>query len=198
VSVTSLYNIYKDDDSSLHLNFGLSLPTGGIDEKDGGALNLPYPMQLGAGSYGLIYGYTYNKRFKNWSYGNQFRSTAYLGSNDNNYKLGNEYQFTEWVSRKWSEFVSTSLRLSYFQRGNITGADSDVVSREAMVSTPVNSAATGREYWTVGIGVNFVGQTGWVKDQRLAFEYVAPISQRTASTQLEFENAVTFAWQKVF
>lgn len=198
VSVTTLYSLFKDQDSSLHINLGLSLPTGAIDEKDGAALNLPYPMQLGSGSYGLIYGYTYNKSFGKWSTGHQFRSIGYLGQNENDYKLGNEYQLTEWIARRWSDVVSTSLRLTYFQRGNITGADSDVVMRQMMMSSPLNTTQTGRENWTVGFGVNLLGQQSWVKGHRLALEYVVPIAQRTASTQLEIDNTITLGWQKVF
>ena len=61
----------------LHLNAGLSLPTGDIDEEDDvlaptgmrPTLRLPYAMQLGTGTWDLLPGLTYNGNHHQWGWG---------------------------------------------------------------------------------------------------------------------------------
>ena len=76
---------------------GLSFPTGSINEKDvlptsaGVAVQLPYPMQLGSGTYDPMLGFTYLGVSPGaWSWGAQVSSILRLHDNDNDYRLGHE------------------------------------------------------------------------------------------------------------
>ena len=64
---TGMFKMYKDGKHHFHLNAGISFPTGSITEKDDvlaptGAtptLRLPYPMQIGSGTFEFFPGLTY-------------------------------------------------------------------------------------------------------------------------------------------
>lgn len=66
----------------LHFNAGLSLPTGSIDKQDatpmGPNSKLPYPVQLGSGTYDLLPGLTYNGQDRDLSWGAQSSQRNHL------------------------------------------------------------------------------------------------------------------------
>jgi len=65
--VSALVRGWESGHHKMHFNIGLSLPTGSIDETDDiltpmnmqPTVRLPYPMQLGSGTYDLLPGITY-------------------------------------------------------------------------------------------------------------------------------------------
>ncbi len=81
---SGIYKLAGFDGGQILLNFGFSAPTGSIDERDatpaapGGAI-LPYPMQLGSGTFDLMPGLTYNGQGGDWSWGGQARGTLPTG-----------------------------------------------------------------------------------------------------------------------
>lgn len=61
---------------------------------------LPYPMQIGSGTVdGLLAG-TYLWQTDNFSGGNQVNLTLRTGTNDRDYRLGNNYNLENWVAYK--------------------------------------------------------------------------------------------------
>lgn len=72
----------------------MSFPTGSIQEKDvtpmsmGQQVRLPYPMQLGSGTYDLLPGLTYIGRAARWQWGLHASGAVRLGENDHDYRLG--------------------------------------------------------------------------------------------------------------
>jgi hypothetical protein len=111
------------------LNLGFSLPTGSIDEMDvipASAPNeaqLPYPMQLGSGTYDFTPGVTFSEQRENWSWGGQLLATFRSGTNDRDYTLGNRIQATAWYARPFATTWSWSVRLKYDDWDNIDGTD---------------------------------------------------------------------------
>jgi len=110
-------------------NIGLNLPTGSIDEKDttpmsnGAAIQLPYPMQLGSGSYELILGTTFIKIWGENSWGNKADVIIRLNDNDRDYKLGNSFELNSWYSYAVSEKHTLMTRVKLLKWNNISGAD---------------------------------------------------------------------------
>ena len=89
LKISGLYDLKTwDHDRRLHLNLGLSLPTGSIKEKDSSGSILGYPMQLGSGTWDLLPGITYLGQTGNLSYGAQFSGVLRIGENSRNYSLG--------------------------------------------------------------------------------------------------------------
>ena len=141
----------------IHLNAGLSLPTGSIDERDdtpaGPDQKLPYPMQLGSGTWDIIPGVTYRGFSGSWLWGAQALGVVRLGENDNDYTLGNRFETTGWLSRIFGAGLSGSARLDWNWWGDIDGADPDL--NPAMVPTADPDLRAGNRLDAL-LGLNYV------------------------------------------
>ena len=86
VSFSALYTVYGDVERGRHRLLvipGLSFPTGSIGEKGetpaGPDQQLPYPMQLGSGTFDLLSGLAYLGESDNWAWDAQAMGTIRLG-----------------------------------------------------------------------------------------------------------------------
>jgi hypothetical protein len=204
IKVTALYKFFQRDGHQFHLNFGLGLPSGNIDKHGDtplGNVVLPYPMQIGSGSCDLTSGLTYNGMRENWSWGGQVGGTFRLEKNDENYSLGDRFQSSIWVARRWNKNLSTSLRVKGQAWDNIDGADSRI-GRFNPMGVPLVSTAQpelrGGSRIDILLGANFIFQEGVLKDHRLAIEAGLPVQQNLDGPQLETDWSITIGWQKVF
>ena len=194
IKLSGLYSIYQHEGHKIHINAGISLPTGSIDERgDTPALRngiLPYPMQLGSGTYDLLPGITYSGQSTNWSWGGQLMGTIRLSDNDEDYSLGDKVELTGWVSRKWNDSFSTSFRLAGQSWGNIDGADSRL---NAMIVPTADPNRRGGDRVDALVGINFK-QAGF----RIAIEAGAPVYQDLDGPQLETDWITTAGIQYAF
>ncbi len=114
----------------VHLNLGVSFPTGDTDKRNDtpAAENqkLPYPMQLGSGTYDPILAVTWVRKYSDWSMGLQSDCVLRFGENDKGYRLGNEYGATAWVAKNLNEYASLSLRVHGKIRDEIEGRDEEL------------------------------------------------------------------------
>lgn len=202
--LTALYRLYETPRNNLHLNLGVSLPTGSITEQGQvlaptGArpvLRLPYSMQLGTGTYDLLPGITYygNDGGK-WSWGAQFNAEIRLeDENDESYSWGNKTQMTAWGAYEWEKWVSTSLRLTMSDMDEIDGQD-------PLITAPVQTADPdnfGGNIIEAGFGVNFIVPRGPLVDHRFAVEANVPIHRDLNGPQLETDWTITLGWQYAF
>ena len=199
VKLTGLYTIYEQGQMKLLLNAGLSLPTGSIDERDGtpsGAdQKLPYPMQLGSGTYDMMPGITYTDMHGDWFWGGQLNAVIRPGKNDNDYVLGNRYGLTAWGARKLADYARASFRLDGEVWENIYGADPEL--NPMMVPTARTDLRSGKRIELL-FGINFIAPKGHLDGNRISFEVGFPIYQDLDGPQLEFDYRVTAGWQWVF
>ena len=200
--LTGLYEI-KDwgNNNNLILNFGLSFPTGSIDEKDrtpmGPDQQLPYPMQLGSGTWDLLPGITYNGRVNNISWGGQARGVVRLGENARDYTLGDRLNLTGWTAYNLNHWLSGSFRLDWGFWGNIDGADPEL--NPAVVPTADPDRQGGNRLDAL-FGINFVNQIGpkWLQGHRFAAEFGFPLYQDLDGPQLETDWVLWLGWQYAF
>jgi hypothetical protein len=178
--ISSIYEFSNNGKQSLLLNMGLSVPTGSIDEKDatpasmGADVQLPYPMQIGSGTYDLIPGITWLKDIDGSQLGIQGRATVRLGDNDNGYTLGDRYMLTSWYSYQVTPAFSSSARVSAESWHNIDGVD-DQLNPMAPMMVP-----TARTDLRAGQRVDLLVGIGWdtgghLTGHRFAAEVGAPI-----------------------
>ena len=84
-----LYNLHNKEGNKLHAQLGVSLPTGTIENKDvtpasnGTGVILPYPMQIGSGTFDAELGLTYFKTCNTLSFGSQLKGVFRFGENRN-------------------------------------------------------------------------------------------------------------------
>jgi len=179
-----------------HATLGVSLPTGSRDEEGRvltpmdtqPTIRLPYPMQLGSGTYDLVAGMTYGSNSGAWGWGSQLGSVIRLGDNDEGYTLGNEYHLQNWLSYLLSDTISASASAGFFDRGNIDGIDPEIM---APVQTADPSLQGGQRI-ELGAGMNFMLPA---RGHRLALEANIPVYQNLDGPQLEVDWSITLGWQ---
>ena len=187
---------------TVHINAGVSIPTGSITETDdiltpmGGnpTVRLPYPMQLGSGTFDLEPGITYRDQNDSFGWGAQVKGTVRLGDNDQGYSLGNRAMATAWVAASLTPEVALSGRLQAETVDRIDGID-------PMIMGPVQTANPdfqGGDSLTGLIGVNFAATEGGLKGWRLGIEGGLPIVQDLNGPQMPTDYTVTVGIQKSF
>lgn len=201
--ISALYRLYDDSIHHLHLNMGLSLPTGDI-EKTGAVLSplntrptlrLPYAMQLGTGTFDLLPGITYTARLNDLSWGAQYMAEVRLeDENDEGYAWGDKHTVTGWLAYQWAPWISTSVRVSYEHQGEIDGFD-------PQIAAPVQTAHPdffGGERVDLYGGVNLVATHGPLKGHRLAIEAGGTVHEDLNGPQMQRDWTLTVGWQKAF
>ncbi|MCG2634554.1 MAG: transporter [Gammaproteobacteria bacterium] len=202
LKLSGLYRLFDDATHHLHLNVGISLPTGATDEEDQvltpmGAtptLRLPYPMQLGSGTYDLLPGLTYSGEHGQLGWGSQYSAVVRLGKNDDHYALGDQHRLSAWGSYRWRDGVSSSLRLAAQTIDDIDGIDPLIVA-PVQTADPANQ---GGERVDLFVGLNLVGQRAALRGHRLALEIGTPIYEDLNGPQLKTDWIATVGYQYAF
>ncbi len=198
LKAAGLVKIYDTNKHKVHLNLGVSIPTGSITKKDrvlapNGArpeLRLPYAMQLGSGTLDFLPGITYQMYQNKWNFGGQYTATIRAGENDEDYTLGDEHKLTGWASYSWLPSLSTSVRLAYMNVDNIDGSD-------PQITAPVTTADPnnyGKDRLDLHAGINWAHNSG----HRLALEIGAPVYQHLDGPQLEMDWTLTAGYQYAY
>lgn len=200
-SLSGLLHLFDTDGNKLHAIIGVSLPTGSTEERDRilaptgmtPVVRIPYPMQLGSGSYDPILGINYSGNRDRLGWGAQWRGKFRTSRNDDNYQLGDEHRLNVWLSYLFRPTISGSLRLEYFRRDNISG-------RDKMIMGPVQTADPARQAARrsdVAVGINFAA-SGSLQGWRLALEYLVAVDQQLDGPQLETDDQLIIGLQKSF
>jgi len=187
---------------SVHINAGVSIPTGSTTETDdiltpmGGTptVRLPYPMQLGSGTWDLEPGVTWRGNSDTLGWGAQVKGTIRLGDNDQGYSYGNRAMATAWLGYALTPGIALSGRLQAETIGRIDGID-------PMIAGPVQTANPdfhGGESMTGFVGVNFAATGGALKGWRLGVEGGVPLVQDLNGPQMPNDWSLTVGVQKAF
>ena len=199
--LSGLIKLYETGAHHFHLNAGLSLPTGSTEKRDDilrpnntiANVRLPYPMQLGSGTYDLLPGLTYSGSRNRLSWGAQYMGTFRTGDN-NGYSLGDKQEVNSWLGYQWRPWISTSARLSYSHESQIDGIDSTI----ALPVQTANPDNYGGDIVTLHFGLNMSGQSGLLRGHRIAVEAGVPLHRDLNGLQLETDLTVTAGWQYAF
>ena len=126
--------------SRLVTNLALSLPTGDINQRAtmtmGGVTQQttqPYAMQLGSGTYDLKPAINYSSGGK-VSWGGQAQYTWRLGTNENNYTLGNRLDTDTWLKWAFNKHSNVSAKINWLNQGPIKGRNTDIATTMQMTN----------------------------------------------------------------
>ena len=199
---SALIRLYEDGTHHLHLNAGISLPTGSIKEEDTvlapngmtPRLRLPYAMQLGSGTYDLLPGFTYTGTHQKWGWGAQYMANFHLGENSQDYTWGDKHLLSLWGSYLFTPAVSASFRVIGETEQDIDGIDSNIAA-PVQTADPDNY---GGERVSAALGINTVVPSGILKGHRFSFEATLPVYQDLNGPQLERDHAFMLGWSKAF
>lgn len=191
-----LWGLWQDG----HLNIGLSLPTGSIDERDNNPRcqmmgtcpsRLPYPMQIGSGTYDLQLGATQRLRQGAWSGGGQALATLRLGRNEQGYSLGDSYELNAWAAREINPSFSSSLRLKFSKWENIDGQDDEIGNLPAQFIPTARTDLRAGQRLDLGFGLNVQLEQA----HRIGVEYLVPLLQHLDGPQLQVDDALIIGYQ---
>ncbi len=185
---------------TVHINAGISIPTGSVTETDDiltpmgmtPTVRLPYPMQLGSGTWDLEPGITYRDQSHTLGWGAQVRGTVRLGDNGEGYAYGDRAKATAWLAAALTPGVALSGRIQAEAVGAIDGIDPNIAG-------PVQTANPdfhGGETVTAFAGVNFAATGGPLKGWRLGIEGGIPMVQDLNGPQMPTDWTLTVGIQK--
>lgn len=188
--IGTTYKFYQSGSGSLTAGVALSIPLGSIEEKDNtpadptGSNPLPYPMQLGSGTWDAIPSLSYTGTTQSYTWGTQVAATLRPGRNNNGYRLGNIVEASLWGSRDLTDWVAVFGRVQGKIVGNIDGRDPQISTTLAPTGDPNRR---GQRVVNLSAGMNaMIGRA-----TQLALEATAPIYQNLDGPQLETDFAVT-------
>lgn len=183
----------------LSLQAGMSIPTGSIDKKDrtpaGPRQKLPYPMQLGSGTYDLKIGGNFQYFNNAWLFGINSTGTIRLGKNDNDYRLGNVFEIGSWATYAWNDWVSTSAHLKGTAWGNISGADPDL---NPLIVPTADTNLRGGNRVDMLFNIELYVPNGKWKGNSFGLELGVPVHQNLDGPQLKRDWTLSAGWQWVF
>ena len=194
----ALIGLVRGERHKLHLDAGVSIPTGEIRHRDAtpmGRVRLPYPMQTGSGTWDLLPGITYLGRSERLSWGLQGIGTIRTGRNSLGYRLGDRVEGNAWLAHPLSDAVSVSARAAWTSWGNLTGSD-DALNPNLVPTADPNRRAGHR--LDLLAGVNLYLPLGPLGRHRFAVEAGAPVYQWLDGPQLETDWRLIVGWQKSF
>ncbi|MCG6151353.1 copper chaperone PCu(A)C [Leptospira bandrabouensis] len=185
VSFSTAYRLIKTEHQNFFTGMGISLPTGSIDERDNmpmmGKQKVPYNMQPGVGTYSLLPQLSYNGNYKRISWGAQSQASLRIGKNDNNYRFGNRYEISGWLSFLVHESTSISVRVAKQRWLNLQGMDATLDPKMDPQNDPFRQGGMRSDLL---IGVNFLITNGIFQGARFGFEYGKPFHQNLNGPQL--------------
>jgi len=201
-NLSALIGLKQHGSVRVHLNAGVSLPTGSIDEtgvnpmSNGSAVQMPYPMQLGSGTFDLLPGFTVLGMSESWSWGMQGRATLRLGETDRAYTAGNVSEGTAWFAFKATDRISVSARVLARVWEDYEGHDPAFT--DPMSVPTVREDLRGGTRVDVPLGINYYFDRGPLKGHRVSAEWSLPVYQNLHGPQLETDWLLTVGWQKSF
>lgn len=193
LKISVLYGLFSESTHSLHLNGGVSIPTGSIrnqgDTPMGEGMRLPYPMQLGSGTVDLTFGGTYKGSGENISWGAQPLATIRIGESSEGYRWGNEYVLNTWVGYNLTNWMSVAGQVSARRQTKMSGRDEML---NPMMVTTADTKNTGftKVYSNVALNFSF-GENPVLRDFKAGLSYGLPVYQKVEGIQMNEKDSFT-------
>ena len=193
---------------SLVASVGFRLPTGSIKKEDYVPVplpeekrRLPYPMQLGSGSYAFAPSLTYQSYFSFFSFGFQLAGVYTMNRNSKGYRLGDQQEASPWLAFLVSKNFSLSWRVKWQKWKNIKGKDKRIATHTPngmLRSVPTAQPdLRGGERTLNLLGINFEAKNQ-KNSQRISLEYGTPSSQKLEGPQLGQKSIFVLSLQSTY
>ncbi|MCH6258765.1 hypothetical protein MLD52_19560 [Puniceicoccaceae bacterium K14] len=192
-SLAALVDVFQTEAGKVHLNLGVSAPTGSVDEVMHGAFQ-PYGMQLGSGTWDAKLGATFvSKSYEHGSWGAQVSSTIRLeDEGSSGFSRADALEATIWSSWIASKNISIGGRLKYSAEGALEGHYNDTHNHSA---PPHFTSNYGGDVLEGALSLNYVFQEGALRGNRIAIEASVPFYQQLNGVGMNREETITLGWQ---
>jgi len=192
--VLLLYNLLANHVASFHLNGGLSIPSGNINQTADTPMSddarLPYTMQMGSGTFDYTLGGTFRFASGKYAFGLQQLNVLRTGTNSAGYRLGNQYQLNAWTNYQLNQWLSVTGRVNGTQQGSISGSD-ELLNK--MMSPTANAANSGSAIFLGGLGLSICPPT--IGNLRLGVEWLHPLYQSVSGIQMKATQSFNLGLQ---
>lgn len=202
-NLTGLIRLYEGGGHHVHLQAGISAPTGSI--KETGTMLTPmnmrmnmrlaYGMQLGSGTWDAMPGITYTGQTGNWGWGAQYVAVLRMeDENDRGYRLGDKHTLTAWGTYAFKPELEFHTRLQADHIGKIKGSD-PLITSPMTGSDPENY---GGRYLDGSVGFTYKPEILGKRNNRFGVDVSAPLYQDLNGPQLKRDYALTIGWGHSF
>ena len=192
-AISVINTIKKTHNSSWVGQVGLTLPVGSINETNN-SMRVPYPMQLGSGTWDIIVGTTGFYFFETVSLGGTLNTKLRTGKNKYKYRLGNTLSMSAWVAKNVTNAWSISSKLMRYSNDDISGGDSSL----NLMSSPTTSSNTGNVLYTLSVGSQVKFESFFDLGARLGFDFILPLYQHSDGIQMKHTQHFVVGYQQNF
>lgn len=206
-----LQRLLNNEGLQVHAQWGLSLPTGSIKERDlmpamGGLEDfapnvLPASMQLGSGTFDFEPALTLLMPRGAFSYGTQMKATLRLESeNSEGYRRGHQLQLQSWASYQLHSDWTVNAGLSYHSSGKLQG-EQQSVTKNMMGKRTVPTAWSenyGGDALELLVGSFFDLPSTYFPGQRIAVDVRLPLYQNLNGVQMDTDWKFSLGWELRF
>lgn len=195
--VTGIVYAYRDKPNSrLHVHLGVGLPTGEIAASDLGAdgtsERLPFPMQLGGGTYDVHNGATWVNRLDVWTVGMHGRMRIHFRENDEGWARGDSFDFDFWVARPVFSFLDFNLRLHNASWGDYYGTAPAGSNPDDNPLSEIHRQGGMRTDAGMGLALD-LGPVG-----RISLDGALPIDEWLDGPQFSTQRTLSLSWHLSF
>lgn len=203
-----LQRLLHSEGFQVHAQWGLSLPTGSIKERDsmpamGGFAQsvLPASMQLGSGTFDFEPALTLLMPRGAFSFGAQAKATLRLESeNSEGYRRGHQFQLQSWASYQLRSDWTANLGLSYHASGKLHG-EQQSVTQSMMMKRTVPTAWSenyGGDTLEFLLGSFYDLPSTYFPGQRIAVDVRLPLYQDLNGVQMDADWKCSLGWELRF
>jgi outer membrane putative beta-barrel porin/alpha-amylase len=181
LGVTKIWR--ESEDQQVVWSFAAKLPTGSVDEEDGGE-RLPYPLQPGSGTVDLFPAAAMTRHRDGWDWGLAGRARVRLGRNSEDWARSNSLVLDAWAGRPLGEDLSGRVGLRNTSWGDLYGADPAL---DPALDPLADDARQG------GTRTDLVAGMEWqVKDLALGLELGMPLDEWLDGPQASTDFTLAF------
>lgn len=199
--IYAMFKLFDDGMHHLHTTAGFTAPTGESDIRLRGAHGfdmgyIHYGMQVGSGTWDFKPSLTYTGQWDQFSWGAQFNATMRTGNNNAGFTFGDELQGTAWGGYKLTDWLNTTVRGIYTDKGTIRGGYPE--GSHVPVGSMDYTQNYGGRYWDLGVGVNAVVPSGDFAGNTFSVEWQQPLLDDVNGYQRERDGALAASWSYMF
>lgn len=180
----------------LQYSIGLEIPTGDYDERGNyaGEVNthLPFPLQIGTGSFRLQPGASYVRAFKGWSLGLRGEGRIHLDRNSDNWAVGDSFQANVWAATAFTDHISGNVGLQAEWRGDYHGDAPELDFTRSPLEDESRQGGSLLEI-IVGLGADLSGS--YASANRIDLEIGFPVDEWLSGPGLSRETSFLVSWK---
>ncbi len=207
IKVTGQYALFNLNDRHRFIVRGtVNVPTGSTEQKGitpmskGQPVTLPYPMQLGSGSFDVLPSFGYFGYGGDWAWSAQTTGIFRLHENSHDYRLGDQSKVSAEVLYTRSNWLIPAVRIDGYTWGDVRGSNPELPTMpNGMFMVPTaDPGLRGGKRIDLSLNLTLHVPRGLLEGTALSLEFTRPVYQNLEGPQLEtdygFSSYLEWSW----